>query len=117
MPTASSWSATREPSRQWRRWPRPPRSIQGNDLGALDRITGVAEVADGEHSAFLPAEQHEVGRLSLGIVDVAGDDRGLPLDKAQAQAPVLGLRIPAEITGNLLLAAHARAVDEVEPDF
>src|SRR5215470_8455856 len=84
-------------------------------LRALDRITRMAEIADGDEPIAFPFQQDEICRPRVRLVRVVHQDGRPTFDLAGLQAPVVDRRIIAEIVVDLT-AVHLRASDQLETD-
>src|SRR5262245_25151268 len=93
-----------------------PRSSSDAVFGAVDDVGRVAEISDGCDLVAVPAEQHEISRRPVRGIRVEHQDGRASLNQPGHEMPVADAGIIAEIARHLDLAAHARLVDEIEPD-
>src|SRR4029450_6573356 len=78
----------------------PPRvwaSTRLDHFCAVDRVTRVAEIADGDQLAALPFQQDEKAPAPLRNPRIEHQNRWSPFDQAGDEPPVVDRRIVAEI--------------------
>src|SRR5262249_29295923 len=96
--------------------PRARRQSQSLDqLGAVDHVTGVTEIADLEQAVLRPIQKDEIKRRAAGIVGMV-DQHGRPaLDQTRHQLPIGRLAVIGEVTAGLAAAVEPRAVHHLHP--
>src|SRR4029453_19444654 len=65
---------------------------------AVDRVTRVAEIADGDQLAAIPLQQDEIARPPLRHPRIEHQNRWSSFDQAGDEPPVVDRRIVAEIS-------------------
>src|SRR5215472_4023882 len=92
----------------------PVRGPERDKLRALGHIARVAEVPDADKPVALPLQQHEIGWRNSAVARVESQHSGTAVDESQDEAPILGLRIVAEIAADLCATVHPCSRDELQ---